>query len=156
MKSVKRRKHVERAVRGFVVGRDRGITDEEIVSCLAQCRLTEAVFFFEGSGDSGDLSSENYFRDRKEVSIEGVFVDIPKVDVRPLYGRDFTPTEVVVSLRQRAIDALSNIAWQKADSVPFDWVNNEGGWVRVTFSVENGTLIDCGENEFEYSDEEEE
>jgi hypothetical protein len=153
---VKRRKHVDHAVRGFVVGKDRSMTDEEIVSCLVQCRLTEAVFFFEGGGDSGDLSSENFFCDNGEVSIEGLFVDIPKVDVRPLYGRDFTPTEVIVSLRQSAIDALSSIAWGKADSVPFDWVNNEGGWVRVTFSVENGTLIDCGENEVEYSDEEEE
>jgi len=150
-----RKSHIAEAVKAYALSLNPLPSPDEVEQALKSVGIDTAEFLFEGGGDSGDLSTSDYYRDGDSVPVDGLFVDRVSVEIMPQYGSEIDSTLVTVILRQDASEFFTRLAWVKADGAPLDWVNNEGGWVRVSFSIEDGISASYGENEYEYEDEDE-
>ena len=127
--------------------------NKKIVNKLLKgVKATKVEIAYDGGGDNGQVESVKILKGKKEISVKGVQVTLYQCQ------NDWTSNgfkEKVIKETQGVENALENFAYTLLEGIPYDWINNDGGYGTVTLDVKtNKVNLDHNQREYTYNDEE--
>lgn len=107
-----------------------------VLPILREHGLKEATVAFDGSGDSGSISSLEY--DAVDFDGNVVEVDVITLESRFEEGRGWVRT--YKTSRKSINDAIRDLTYDYLEEADVDWYNSDGGYGELVINVVEGTF----------------